>query len=334
MSGESWFHALFFGNGIGYPERTVPYGHHIKFDLYLQLDPPSLRGTAPMQEHRIFDACKSKCLEATTGTRRWQPGRFAARWMSHALLASPWLLLFAQSSFRPLAVADNEPGGRVEKSIKTERLELVSPEGKTNAVLSTLKDGTPSMEFRDSQDRTRLTLGLSSRGEPLVYLYGPDPKSLISMSMNDTVGPGVNMRDANGKLRLLVALSKEGTPWMQMTDAEDKPLVNIGSLSQKRGQVTLYSQGMRSTISLGFSNEDEPELHMNEADENRVSLIAYKMNPVVEVRSAKTKAAAMLGLLLDGNPGLLLSDKQSRPAFSIILDDRGEPIVHRRNQQP
>jgi hypothetical protein len=62
-----------------------------------------------------------------------------------------------------------------DKIVRTERLELVDPQGRTRAVLACDQDSAaPSLSLLDSQGQTRVIVGIAWEDMPQIHLNAPD----------------------------------------------------------------------------------------------------------------------------------------------------------------
>lgn len=70
----------------------------------------------------------------------------------------------------------------VDKVVRTERLELVGPDGRVRAVLA-CEDQTdgPALAMLDSEGKTRIIVGLSWNDMPQIQLTAPDGTARVAL---------------------------------------------------------------------------------------------------------------------------------------------------------
>lgn len=129
------------------------------------------------------------------------------------------------------------------KVVRTERLEIIGPDGKINALLA-IENGAPMLKLYDNKKKERLTLGVSD-GEPGLAVLRANGKPAIVMDVFEREygtepEPALVFYDIKGKPRaemMLVAVDED--PELNMYDQKEKLKVELSVLSDI-GNISLY----------------------------------------------------------------------------------------------
>ncbi|MDD5222700.1 MAG: hypothetical protein PHE84_01805 [bacterium] len=136
-----------------------------------------------------------------------------------ALAASVWA--------GPLLVSCVRAGGKgkdIEKTIRCQKLEVVDDHGKTRAVLEVDSDGTPSLNFYDTQEKVRAGIEVTKLGSA-IFLFGDQGEKQAQLQVNKD-WPALFISDARGEKRAILGLD-EGNPFLTLFDAQKKERVKI-----------------------------------------------------------------------------------------------------------
>jgi len=114
----------------------------------------------------------------------------------------------------------------VAKRVRTERLEIVNPEGEVRMILATLPGDTTVLSLRDNRGRDRAQIHFRSDKQTAgVVLMDRDGNSRLQLAVDDK---GVAMLtllfEGTGEMHLMVGMKADGDGTIAIFDKERRPL--------------------------------------------------------------------------------------------------------------
>ena len=113
-------------------------------------------------------------------------------------------------------IATAQEAEQQRKVITAEEFRLVDEDGRARAVLTLGSKGNVSISFYDRYDESRVELGLSPEGQPILKLL--DQGSLEFL-------------DKNGQIRVKVDVTYDGSPSLRLYDEDGRSRAALGCVS-------------------------------------------------------------------------------------------------------
>jgi hypothetical protein len=86
--------------------------------------------------------------------------------------------------------------------------------------------GTAVQGFWNTEKQRRLEFGVVKKGDPCLYLLGPDERVRLGLDLRPE--PNVTLRDRDGAARIRMYLLADGSPIFSLTDASEKGGIFFG----------------------------------------------------------------------------------------------------------
>ena len=112
---------------------------------------------------------------------------------------------------------------RGPKVIEAEEFRLVDAEGQLWAMLHA-RDGDPTLELRDEQRRTGLTLKIEN-GRPLINLEYGGELGVVGLGVSEEGDIGIQVSATDGKMRFMLQVSRDGDAKMMLLDRNAESVV-------------------------------------------------------------------------------------------------------------
>lgn len=116
----------------------------------------------------------------------------------------------------------------VQPVVRAERFEVVDKDGNVRAFLTTLEDGSPTLNLLDENGESRAWMLLSNDGsprlilmdEPLLVLMDGSGEFRSVLSLDQDGSPNMSLVDGAGVFRSVFRLGPDGSPALLLNDGD------------------------------------------------------------------------------------------------------------------
>lgn len=189
--------------------------------------------------------------------------------------------------------------------LRVGRLVLADKAGQERAVLGFGEGDTPVLTLLDRNRRVRVTLGMTAGDQPQLVFAGANEAPRIRLSVEGDAAALLQFADRNGGNRAFVGVGRTGASgvWVHGTDGREYASLTAGT-------------NFFSALSfVGRTGKERAGLGMNA---ERTLLL---------LTGGTTETSAALSIAGDGQPGLVLNDRERGAAIRFILGPDGSPML-------
>ena len=119
-----------------------------------------------------------------------------------------------------------------QKTVRTEKLEIIDSKGSVRAILG-MEDDETILELRDKSLTTRIKARIRKNGTPEVLLFDEDEEARIRLLVNNDDEPKITLRNEDGDVILKLALSSDDDALIEARDNQKN--LRVGILASEKG---------------------------------------------------------------------------------------------------
>lgn len=189
--------------------------------------------------------------------------------------------------------------------LRVGRLVLADKSGQERAVLGVGEGDMPVLVLLDKNRRARVTLGLMTGDQPQLVFAGANEAPRIRLSLEGDSAALLQFADRAGGNRAFVGVGRTGSSglWVHGTDGREYASLTAGT-------------SFFSALSfVGRTGKERAAFGMNA---ERALLL---------LTGGTTETSAALSIAADGQPGLVLNDRERGDAIRFLLGADGSPML-------
>ena len=137
-----------------------------------------------------------------------------------------------------------------EKTLTTERVEIVDALGRVRILLEVTKDDSPRLVIMDSKGRKRAEMTLRGNAESALTLYDLQDRARTSLLVNQDEEPQLQFWDSKGKLRMDLLVNKNEFAGLRVMDGAEKKRVIVGVQKDVVG-ISLLNEKEQQILEVG-----------------------------------------------------------------------------------
>jgi hypothetical protein len=190
------------------------------------------------------------------------------------------------------------------KAIASERFELLSPAGKTAALLRLNPRGQGELTIFDERADPRVEIGFDARGSPGVRLLGTDHRLRASLLID----------------------SQTGAPRLDFIDDKGNSAIKL-EISPRFGPSVIVGSKLQNRINIGISKDGSPGITLWDQRFPRLMMSMVQGKPSIRLMDADNVDRSTWKVGKDGSPSFSLRDRNDKDRVVMSIDNDEEAAL-------